>query len=204
MNQTTPRTPANILAGPARIYIGAYGSAVAPVTGTPPTLFAHTAGVPSGLQTGYTEIGYTTGNATFEYKATKVELMPEQSLAAVDVFTKEEMSQVTFTAMEAVYKALQAAFDNVGSSNDSTGSLFYAGNGTSILTPAFNTVFLSSIHRDNTAKFSWSCVYKAYSVDGVKLPFEKGKETTYAVTLKAVADVTRNGGDQLYQMKFEQ
>lgn len=200
-----PGIPANILAGPARIFIGTFGTAVAPVTGTPPTLFQHTAGVPSGLQSGFTEVGYTTGPVTFTYKATKVELMPEQSLAAVDVFVSEEMAQIVFTAMERTYIALHTAFDNVGTQSDTTGDFYYAGNGAAIITPLFNTVFMSTPHRDNLLKFSWACVYKAYSVDGVKLPFEKKKETTYQVTLKAVADVVtpRTVGDQLWQMKHE-
>lgn len=197
------QTPANILAGPARIFIGAYSTAVAPVSGAPPTLFQHTSGVPSGLQTGFTEVGYTSGAATFTYKATKVELNPEQSLAPVDVFTSAEMASIMFTAYERVFVTLKAAFDNVGSQSDATGDLYYAGNGTSILTPATNTVFLSTIHRDNTAKFTWACIYKAYSVDGIKMPFEKKKETSYAVTLTALADVTRTAGDQLYSFKNE-
>jgi hypothetical protein len=193
----------NILAGPARIFLGAFGTAVAPVTGAPPTLFAHTAGVPSGLQTGFTEVGYTTGPATFDYKATKEEIVPEQSLIAVDVFTKEEMAQLSFTAYERVFVTLKAAFDNIGSQSDATGELYYAGNGTNIIAPSTFLVFMSAIHRDNTAKFSWVCLYKAYSVEGAKLPFEKSKPTTYQVTLKALADTTRTAGDQVFQMKNE-
>ncbi len=204
MNQQTPRTPSNILAGPARIYTGVYGTAVAPVSGTPPTLFQHTSGVPSGLQANYNEVGYSTGPVTFSYKAEKSEISPEQSFSAVDTFMKAESSSITFTAMEGVYRTLLAAFDNVGNQNDSTGSLFYAGNGAGIVTTLFYTVFFSAQHRDNVAKYSWGCIYKAYSVDGIKLPFEKSKETTYAVTLKSVADVTRNTGDQIFQLKFEQ
>jgi hypothetical protein len=34
------------------------------------------------------------GRTTFDYKATKEEIIPEQSLLAVDVFTKEEMAQI--------------------------------------------------------------------------------------------------------------
>lgn len=197
------QVPSNILAGPARIFVGAYGTAVAPVTGTPPTLFQHTSGVPSGLQTGFTEVGYTTGPATFDYKATKEEIIPEQSLIAVDVFTKEEMAQLVFTAYERVFVTLNAAFDNVGTQSDSTGDLYYAGNGTSIITPKTFTVFMSTIHRDNTAKFTWLCLYKAYSLTGIKMPFEKSKPTTYQVTMKALADVTRTLGDQVYQFKNE-
>lgn len=193
----------NILAGPARIFLGAFGSAVAPVTGAPPTLFQHTAGVPSGLQTGFTEVGYTTGPATFDYKATKEEIVPEQSLIAVDVFTKEEMAQLQFTAYERVFVALKAAFDNIGSQNDATGELYYGGNGTNIIQPSTFVVFMSTLHRDNTAKYTWVCLYKAYSMDGVKMPFEKSKPTTYQVTLKALADTARTAGDQVFQLKNE-
>jgi len=193
----------NILAGPARVFVGAFGTAVAPVSGAPPVLFQHTAGVPSGLQTGFTEVGFTTGPSTFDYKATKEELMPEQSLIGVDVFTTEEMAQIVFTAYERTFIVLKTAFDNVGSQSDATGDLYYGGNGTSILAPSFKLVFMSSIHRDNTAKFSWVCIYKAYSMDGIKLPFEKTKPTTYQVTMKALADTSRTVGDQVFQAKNE-
>ena len=197
------QVPANILAGPARIFIGAWGTAVAPVTGAPPTVFAHTSGVPSGLQTGFTEVGYTTGPATFDYKATKEEIIPEQSLIAVDVFTKEEMAQVVFTAYERVYVALNAAFDNVGTVSDSSKDLYYAGNGTAIMQPKTFVVFMSTMHRDNTAKYTYACLYKTYSMDGVKLPFEKGKATSYQITFKCLADVARTAGDQVYQFVNE-
>lgn len=186
----------NILAGPARVFIGVYGTAVLPVTGTPPTLFAHTLGVPSGLQTGFTEVGYTTGPVTFEYKSTKVEINPEQSMMPVDVFTTEEMNKITFTALERTFAALREAFDSVGQVSDSSKDLFYYGNGTSILTPQAFCVFMSHCHRDNINKYSYACLYKAYNAEGVKLAFEKKKETSYAVTLTALADTTRTAGDQ--------
>ena len=192
-----------IIASPARLFIGTYSGVVLPVTGAPPTLFQHTAGVPSGLQTGYTEVGYTTGDATFEYKATKEEISPEQSLIAVDVFTKEEMAQVTFTAMERTYNTLKVAFDNIGTVSDANKDLYYGGNGLSIVAPLTVSLFLSSLHRDNTAKYSFLCLYKAYSVDGVKLPFNKAKATTYQITIKALADTTRTQGDQVFQLVNE-
>lgn len=197
------QTPANIMAGPARIFIGAYSAVVLPVTGTPPTLFQHTDGTPSGVQTGFSDIGYTIGPVTFDYKSTKEEIIPEQSLAAVDVFVKEEMAQITFNAYERTFIAMRSAFDNVGTQSDATGDLFYAGGGQSIVTPLINSVFMSVRHRDNSAKFTWCCIYKAYSMDGVKLPFEKAKATQYQVTLKALVDLTRSNGDQLLQFKHE-
>lgn len=197
------QTPSNVIAGPARVFVGLYSGVVNPVSGTPPTLFAHTAGVPSGLQTGFTEVGYTTGPTTFEYKATKVEIAAEQSLLPVDIFTSDELSQVTFTCLERLYQTLQAAFDNIGSVSDAAKDLFYAGNGTSILTPSPFSIFVSHRHRDNVNKFSCANIYRAYSVDGIKLPFDKKKETTFLVTLKALADTTRSAGDQAFQLFHE-
>lgn len=192
-----------IIASPARIFLGTYSGVILPVTGAPPTLFQHTAGVPSGLQTGFTEVGYTTGDSVFEYKATKEEISPEQSLIAVDVFTKDEMAQVTFTAMERTYNTLRAAFDNVGTVSDASKDLYYMGNGTGIVAPLIWSLFLSSVHRDNTAKFSYMNIYRAYSVNGIKLPFNKAKATTYAITIKALADTTRTAGDQVAQVVHE-
>jgi hypothetical protein len=194
---------ANIMAGPARIFIGAYGVAVNPVSGTPPTLFAHTAGVPSGLQTGFSEVGYTTGPATFETKVTKVEIMPEQVLMAVDIFAKDEIAQLQFTAYERVYATLKAAFDSVNQVSDGSKDLYYSGGGTSIIQPSTFSVFMSVIHRDNLAKFTYACLYHAYSMDGAKMPFEKGKPTQYQVTFKALLDQTRSAGDQGYQFVHE-
>ena len=77
---------ANIFVGAGNIFLGKTGTGVLPTSGTPPTIFAHTAGVPSGAQTGYTHIGHTEGDATFTYKATKTEITSEQNLAPVDVF----------------------------------------------------------------------------------------------------------------------
>lgn len=187
---------ANIIAGPARIFIGTYSGVVLPVTGLPPTLFAHTAGVPSGLQTGFTEVGYTSGPVNFDYKSTKVEINPEQSFMPVDVFCSDEMTKVSFTALERTYAALRAAFDSVGQVSDSNKDLYYFGNGTSIITPSVFGVFFSHCHRDNGNKYTYACVYRAYNAEGVKLAFEKKKETSYAVTLTGLADTTRTAGDQ--------
>ncbi len=193
----------NIMAGPARIFIGTYSGVVLPVSGSPPTLFQHTAGVPSGLQTGFTEIGFTTGPTTFTYKATKVELVPEQSLMAVDVFTSDEMVSVAFNAYERTYIALRSAFDAVGQVSDANKDLYYAGNGTSILTPQTFGVFFSVVHRDNLNKYTYACLYKAYQPDGFKGAFEKKKETSYTITLKGLADLTRTIGDQGFQFVNE-
>jgi hypothetical protein len=98
---------------------------------------------------------------------------------------------------------LKAAFDNVGTVSDAAKDLYYAGNGTNIITPSTFVVFMSTVHRDNQAKFTYVCMYKAYSLDGVKMAFEKAKPTQYSVTLKALADTTRAIGDQAFQFVNE-
>ena len=186
---------ANILAGPARIFIGV----TAPASGLPPTWVTHTNGVPA---TG-TEVGYTENQVEFMYKAEKVEISPEQSYMPVDVFLKGEISHIVFTAMERTYIALQRAFDNVYSVNDGTRSGFAFGNGTAIITPTLGTVFFSSPQRRNAGKYSIGMLYKTYSMDGVKLPFTKTKPMTYQITLTALADETRTAGDQGGQFYIE-
>ena len=190
------QSASNVLAGPARIFIGTYGVAVPPVSGTPPALFQHTAGVPSGLQTGFTEIGFTEGPVEFAYKATKIEINPEQAYMPVDVFLSEEMAEIKFKSMERTYNTLLASFDNVGTITDANKDLFYFGGGTQIITAKLYTVMFSSAHRDNGAKYGIGCLYKAYTVEGVKLAFTKTAPSTYEVTLRGLADVTRTAGDQ--------
>ncbi len=98
--------------------------------------------------------------------------------------------------MERTFAALKAAFDSIGQVSDAAKDLFYFGNGASIVTPQNFCVFMSHMHRDNSNKFSYACVYKAYNPEGAKLAFEKKKETTYVVTMTALADTTRTAGDQ--------
>lgn len=189
------QSAANILAGPARIFLGG-ATGVLPVSGAPPALFQHTNGVPSGLQTGFTEVGFTEGPVEFSYKPTKIEINPEQSYMPVDVFLSDEMAEVKFKAMERVYVMLTTGFDNVGTVTDVNKDLWYFGNGTSIITIKTQCVMFSSPHRDNGAKFGIGVLYKAYNVEGVKLAFTKTAPSTYEVTMRGLADVTRTAGDQ--------
>lgn len=197
------QSAANILAGPARIFVGLVGTAVLPVSGTPPALFQHTAGVPSGLQTGFTEIGFTEGPVEFTYQAKKAEINPEQSYFAVDVYLQEELAQVKFKAMERTYVALQTAFDSVGTVSDASKDLFYFGGGTTVITARLYCVMFSSPHRDNGSKYGIGVLYRTYNMEGVKLAFTKTAPSTFDVTLKALADVTRSPGDTAGQFFHE-
>lgn len=188
-------SPQNILAGPARIFVGT----TAPASGTPPTLVGHTNGVPA---TG-TEVGYTTGPVEFVYKNTKEEIKPEQAYMPVALYVTDEMAEITFECLEKTYNTLLRAFDNVGTVTDVNKDLFYFGNGTSIIAPFTATVFFSSPQRTNPAKYSIGMLYYAYNPEGVRLPFTKTKPMSYKMTFRALADVTRTAGDQGGQFFIE-
>ncbi len=186
---------ANILAEPARVWL----NVTVPASGLPPTWITHTNGVPA---TG-DEVGYTENQVEFTYQNVKEKINPEQSYMAVDVFIKEEMARVVFTAMEHTYNTLRRAFDNVYTLLDGTRKGWAFGNGTSIITPLQLSVFFSSPQRRNPGKYTIGMLYKAYSMDGVKLPFTKTKPMTYQVTIEGLADEARTGGDQGGQFFIE-
>jgi hypothetical protein len=58
------------------------------------------------------------------------------------------------------------------------------------------SVLLISKRKDQTLKFVVSQIYRAYQKETVKLPFQRGKETTYKITFQAIADLNRPVGDR--------
>jgi hypothetical protein len=61
--------------------------------------------------------------------------------------------------------------------------------------PKFGVLLISK-RKDQTIKFVISQIYRAYQKETVKLPFQRGKETTYKVTFQAIADENRPVGDR--------
>lgn len=179
--------------GPARIFLGG----TAPVTGAPPTLVAHTSGVPSAPAG--TEVGHTEGDAIFTYQLKKEAIKSEQVLADVDVMAVEEIAMMEFVCQEQTYSTLVTAFDNVGTVSDGSKDLFYFGGGTAVLSPKTQCVTLTSIQRNAPTKFIVSCLYKVWTGEGVKFDFGKKKKSTYKVTLYALADTARTAGDYMGQ-----
>jgi hypothetical protein len=58
-------------------------------------------------------------------------------------------------------------------------------------------VAVISARRDAPTKFVISHLYQAYQAEAIKLPFARGKETTYSVKFKGIADSSRPNGDQV-------
>jgi hypothetical protein len=61
--------------------------------------------------------------------------------------------------------------------------------------PKFGVLLISK-RKDQTSKFVVSEIYRAYQKETIKLPFQRGKETTYKVTFQAIADLNRPVGDR--------
>jgi hypothetical protein len=61
--------------------------------------------------------------------------------------------------------------------------------------PKFSVLLISK-RKDQTLKFVVSQIYRAYQKETVKLPFQRGKETSYKVTFQAIADLNRPVGDR--------
>jgi hypothetical protein len=178
-----------------KIHIGAgfiYIGVTAPATGTPPTLMAHTAGVPA---TG-TEVGHTQGNSTFTYTPTKGDITSEQAFGVVDTYVNTETAELAFTIKERNYAAMKMAFDNIGTVTDGAKDLFYAGG---VYTVASQAVMLVSRQRNAPTKYEVIVLYKAQSMDPVPIMYGRTAESTIGVRLRGVHDTSRNQGDQLFQ-----
>jgi len=57
----------------------------------------------------------------------------------------------------------------------------------------YGVLFISK-RKDQAAKFIVTQLYRAYQKDSVKLPFQRGKETTYKIEFDCIADVNRPAG----------
>ena len=62
--------------------------------------------------------------------------------------------------------------------------------------PKFGVAVISP-RRDATGKFVVAHLYRAYQSEALKLPFQRGKETSYTVKFKGIADSSRSAGDQV-------
>jgi hypothetical protein len=61
--------------------------------------------------------------------------------------------------------------------------------------PKFGVLLISK-RKDQPSKFVVSQIYRAYQKETVKLPFQRGKETSYKVSFQAIADEVRPVGDR--------
>lgn len=147
---------------------------------------------------GGTAVGFTNGPATLTYKPTYYNVETEQAFAEVLVVPTAEECSVDFVMLEASYTNLNKAMGQATSAVNVTG-----GSNTNFVggKPTVTTFLLALCSRKRTATgYYLLTIYQVYSMDGVALNFERRKETQNKVTMRALADVTRPTGDQLFQL----
>lgn len=179
--------------GAARIFLGT----IAPTTGAPPTLTAHTSGVPSAPHTGFEDVGFTFEDTTWEYQPEVQDIKANEAFGTVDTYPSDQMGTLTFTAQERTYRTLQAAFGGIGSVDDGAKTLIYGGG---VFAVSSWVVILTSPRRDAPNKFEVLTIYKAQSVGGIRLPYSRVNPSRYQVQLRAIHDTGRTVGDQMFQL----
>ena len=181
--------------------------------GTPPTAGTDpndpTGGTPSVLNSmttnyaaptsGGTYVGFTNGPATLTYRPTFYMVETEQTLGEVLATPTAEETTLAFTMLEATYLNFSNAF-NQGTTRTVVGppaqnAVYVGSKGT------FSTKLLVMMSRKISGTgYYILTIYKAYSMEGATLNFERRAETRIAVTMKSLADTTRPIGDQLFQI----
>jgi hypothetical protein len=183
----------NIHVGPGRIWFGV----TAPVTGAPPTLMAHTAGVPASG----TEVGHTSGNTVITFQNVKADIDSEQAFGVVDTYATGQTLEITMTLQERVYAILQKLFEGLGSATAAGYDLFYGGGPLSSV-PSF-AVMISSPRRDDNTKYEVFVGYRMQMVSPVPITYSRTERSMIVATLRGTHDTARTVGDQLFQFYRE-
>jgi hypothetical protein len=159
------------------------------------TLMTHAAGVP----TGGTDVGATTGVATFEYKPTISMTDIEQVFGQVAPRMTAESATLKFTCVEATYLNLAMAAQMATPSTDGSHNILKVGGRTDI-TPQCVAIVAKNA---DSGLFHWVCIYNAVSMDGLAIGYKRGEPRQVSVTMTAIPDVARSVGDQLAQYNEE-
>lgn len=183
------------------------------VGGTAPTpgddLTDPTAGTPSALNTaatgytgptsGGTYVGFTNGPANLAYRPTYYMVETEQAFAEVAVVPTGEESTLSFNAQEVTLANLKVAYGQAVSrvvAGPPVANAIYVGSKPTVST---QLAVLISRKQSGTGYFI-ATIYRSYSFAGVTTNFERRAETRIPTELRALADLTRPEGDQLFQL----
>ena len=150
----------------------------------------------------YLFAGALEGVTDLDIGAKVEETTADQETLPIDAVMTGEVDSIAVTLKESDCSKLQLLVPHgtYAAGTDSglpTGSQNYeeiAFGGLKIV-PKFSVLLISK-RKDQTAKFVVSQIYRAYQKETVKLPFQRGKETTYKITFQAIADLNRPVGDR--------
>lgn len=155
-------------------------------------------GVYGGYFAGATE-GAITSTLTAKYQ----EMGADQVASPIDVVMTSDAYEIDVTIKQSNLANLinffpSGSFSTGTDANQPVGAQAYEQItfGGIVPVPKLGVAVISP-RRDATGKYVVSHLYQAYQAEAIKLPFQRGKETTYGVKFKGIADSTRSAGDQV-------
>lgn len=166
-----------------------------PTAGTPAVLNTMITGY-TGPTSGGAYAGATQAPATLTYKPTYYMVEIEQAMAEVVTIPTAEEAALAFTMVEATYLNIATAFGQGTTRTTGGAQAIYVGSKEVLAT---KVVVLMSRKRTGVGYYILT-IYSGYSMDGANLDFQRRQEQRLPVNMRALADVTRSKGDQLFQI----
>lgn len=205
---TKTYTPANIIQGPADVFVdvAAPASAVPPVQGTN-TLTIDLSGQPSDAGTAGFHIGLSEGPAVLSLTPKFEEIRADQFGAPVDAAFVSSETEIDLIVKETILTNLQKYFTSpLGTYfNLATGITNSASDFLQVGSPkssgaTLRTLLLIAPRRDATSKFWYVLAYKAALKSALAMSLDRKKEATYKLKFYCIADPSRVASDQVLQI----
>ncbi len=201
-------TPANVIQGPADIYVdvAAPASAVPPVAGTN-TLVLDANGQPTDTGTAGFHVGISEGPAVLSVTPKFDEIRADQFAAPVDAAFVSLETEIDIVVKEAALQNLQkyftsplGAYSNLtaGITNPAADFLQIGSPKSSLAT--LRTLTLVSPRRDVGGKFWYVMAYKAALKSAVAWAFERKTISSWKLKFYCIADTSRALKDQVLQI----
>lgn len=159
-----------------------------------------------GAPTGGSYMGATEGAKTLTAGPKVEEINADESYAPIDARPTAEAFEIDATFMESDFNRLQVSFTS-GTLTTGTNSNLPSGAQNfekltfgNIGSLPKHSIAVISPRIGETKKYVVSMLYNAYQSEVTKLPFQRAKETTYAVKFKGLAISARTAGDQVGQI----
>lgn len=195
-------TVSNIQLGAGEVWTGGTAPAAGsdpndPTAGTPSVLNAMTTNFAAPVSGG-TYVGATQAPATVTYRPTYYMVSIEQAMAEVVAVPTAEEASLAATLVEMSAPNIANAWGQATSrtvvSPASQG--LYVGSKSVLAT---KVVVLMARKRSGTGYYI-TTLYQAYSAEGATVDFNRRTESRLQMNLRALADVARPSGDQLFQL----
>lgn len=200
-------TPANIIQGPADIFVDVAApiSAVPPVQGTN-TLTIDTSGQPTDTGTAGFHVGISEGPIVLSVTPKFDEIRADTFAAAIDAAFISAETEIDIVVKESILQNLAKFFTSplgtysnllIGATNPAADFLQIGSPRSAAAT--LRTLLLTSPRRDATTKFWYVLAYRAALKSALAMALDRKKETTYKLKFWCIADTSRVASDQVLQ-----